>query len=91
MWYGDIRLFCNLITSKSKHKDAFRFKGRPSSHNITENNKLPNKKEFVVTFDLRFSSCVGHGFFRLLFVELLKGISTLFWSLSMFSSPFEDG
>jgi hypothetical protein len=91
MWYGGIKLFCNLITSKNKHKNMKMHLGlracRPLSHNVTEKNRLPSKKKFVITFDLGLVSCVGHGLFRPLFVKLPRRISTLSWSLSMFSSP----
>ncbi len=72
MWYGGLNFFCNLITSTKMHLGLRAC--RPLSHNITKNNRLPSKKKFVITFDLRLGSCVGHGLFKPLFVELPKGI-----------------
>jgi hypothetical protein len=71
MWYGGIRLFCNLIASKNKHKDTKMHLGlracRPLNHNVTKNNRLPNKKKLVITFDIGLGSCVGYCLFILLF------------------------
>jgi hypothetical protein len=45
---------------------------RPLSHNITENNRLPSKKKFVITFDLGLAPMLGMVFSEFYLLNFLK-------------------